>query len=309
MRVVVEKITPNRARELIGAAADQPQRHVSYTRVERFAHAIRAGQWMVTHQAIAIDKDGVVFDGQHRLHAIIKADMPVEATIAYDADPGTFAVIDTGAARNAGNTLTIAGYTNAGQTAAIVRLLVGYEAIVGTKDGVRVGSDTVTTLDILKILEGPRGDVIMHAVNESQSIAQTWGRLGVRTWLAVAIVLLRESGLDSGLQGEFLARLRDGAFLRPGSPILSFRRYVQSETGLHRVPSGSERNLVGVATFIKTLNDYLAGTHRTLTVFKPGIEPAPRIKIPSKVSELVDPATSAIKPETLPEDEFESVQV
>jgi len=39
-------------------------------RMERgFAEAMRRGEWMVTHQGIAFDTQGVLVDGQHRLAA------------------------------------------------------------------------------------------------------------------------------------------------------------------------------------------------------------------------------------------------
>jgi hypothetical protein len=59
----------------------------------------------VTHQDIAFDSNGVLVDGQHRLAAIIEADLPVEMTVFTDVEPDNFDVLDTGEKRNAADVL------------------------------------------------------------------------------------------------------------------------------------------------------------------------------------------------------------
>lgn len=41
--------------------------------VQDLAHAMRSGQWRATHESILVDVNGVVADGQHRLHAIVES--------------------------------------------------------------------------------------------------------------------------------------------------------------------------------------------------------------------------------------------
>jgi hypothetical protein len=48
--------------------------------VRDFAEAMRRGDWRLTHQGIAFDASGALVDGQHRLAAIVEADVPVEIT-------------------------------------------------------------------------------------------------------------------------------------------------------------------------------------------------------------------------------------
>src|SRR6185503_17546608 len=70
---------------------------------------MRRGEWMVTHQGIAFDTRGVLVDGQHRLAAIIEADVPVELTVFTDVGEGTFDVLDIGKRRSAADVLAIEG--------------------------------------------------------------------------------------------------------------------------------------------------------------------------------------------------------
>ena len=64
---------------------------------------------MVTHQGIAFDVNGVLVDGQHRLAAVIEADVPVELTVFTEVGEGTFDVLDTGKRRTAADVLAIEG--------------------------------------------------------------------------------------------------------------------------------------------------------------------------------------------------------
>ena len=86
MRSRVQTITPERASQLL--AANTTNRPVSKAVVRSFAQAMRRGEWMVTHQGIAFDTRGVLVDGQHRLAAIIEADVPVELTVFTEVGEG-----------------------------------------------------------------------------------------------------------------------------------------------------------------------------------------------------------------------------
>ena len=97
MRSRVQTITPSRAAGLL--AANTTNRPLSRAVVRSFAEAMRRGDWVVTHQGIAFDVNGVLVDGQHRLAAIIEADLPVAVTVFTDVGEGAFDVLDTGKRR------------------------------------------------------------------------------------------------------------------------------------------------------------------------------------------------------------------
>lgn len=76
------------------------QRKISWNRVERYANDMREGRWQVTHQGVAFAPDGTLLDGQHRLWAIIQAEVPVALYVVRNADPKTYSVLDQGAGRS-----------------------------------------------------------------------------------------------------------------------------------------------------------------------------------------------------------------
>src|SRR5262249_11991989 len=96
-------------------------RPLSARTVREFAQAMRRGEWRITHQGIAFDTSGALVDGQHRLAAIIEADVPVQITVFTEVPEGAFDVLDTGKRRNGADVLAIEGEKSAVMLAAMVR--------------------------------------------------------------------------------------------------------------------------------------------------------------------------------------------
>src|SRR5947199_10315040 len=86
VRSRVQTITPKKAAEYLGL--NTANRPLSNRTVREFAAAMRRGEWRVTHQGIAFDTTGALVDGQHRLAAIVEADLPVDVTVFTDVPEG-----------------------------------------------------------------------------------------------------------------------------------------------------------------------------------------------------------------------------
>src|SRR5438876_1801624 len=125
MRSRVQTITPKKAQEYL--EHNTTNRPLSQRTVRDFAQAMVRGEWRVTHQGIAFDTNGVLVDGQHRLAAIVEADVPVEMTVFTEVPVGAFDVLDTGKRRNAADVLAIEGEKSAVMLAAMVRTVWLYE--------------------------------------------------------------------------------------------------------------------------------------------------------------------------------------
>lgn len=259
MRVVSEVITPSRASEILAHSESQPQRVLADDRVGRFAHDIKAGQWMVTHQPIALDEDGVLIDGQHRLRAVIRADVPVEMSIAYDVERDTFKVIDTGAARNPGATLKLAGYSDTNVLAAAVRMYLSYRQLIGTKVDISSWSRAnLSVADILEYLETDEAETLPQTVNRASVISNAIGRYGTRSFFAAALHAIRMSGASPEVIAEFTEKVSYGSMLPVNSPILTFRRWLISETGFSSI-SNHHRSQTGFMATIRVFNGWMQG--------------------------------------------------
>jgi len=89
--------------------ANQRNRKLSDVYAERLARDIREGRWLLTHEGIAFDKNGVLLDGQHRLWAIVLANIPVQLYVWQGISTQALLTIGGGKARTVADILTLAG--------------------------------------------------------------------------------------------------------------------------------------------------------------------------------------------------------
>lgn len=281
MRFKVETITPDKARKLLDQndRLDRPRRTIRAARVQKLAHAITSGQWLTTHQGIAIGPDGTILDGNHRLLAIVAADQAVEVVVARDADPSWFPVLDAGAARTTGDSLKVAGFANTNILAATVRGWLAYSEIVGTTERFTTHHNRLTTADVIEFLDDPGNrDTAVAALTIAHRIGQGVGRFGVRSAVGISVLATRllKNEVGSSTATEFYLRFGDGISLDASSPILALRRWFISDTGYASV-SNELRRPVSVAVTLKALNAYALGQDRKVVAFRHGVEsyPAP----------------------------------
>ena len=105
-----ELITPDMARTYLERNARN--RPVTKNTVETYAQAMRQGKWRRTHQGIAFGADGNLYDGQHRLSAIVMANVPVNLLVTRGLPPEAREEIDTGRRRTANDNLAIVAGVN-----------------------------------------------------------------------------------------------------------------------------------------------------------------------------------------------------
>ncbi|KAF7277615.1 hypothetical protein GWI33_002970, partial [Rhynchophorus ferrugineus] len=75
----VETITPDLARQYL--AFNTHNRNVRSYRVKGYAADMRDGRWTLNGEAIKFSADGTLLDGQHRLQAVIEADVAVQMLV------------------------------------------------------------------------------------------------------------------------------------------------------------------------------------------------------------------------------------
>lgn len=118
-------MTPDLARQLL--TQNKRNRPLSTPHVVALAKKMKAGEWVLTHQGIAIDSDGVLQDGQHRLSAVIMANVTVPMMMMTGMPPENFDAIDVdGRPRSVADLLTIRRPTtkNGTRIAAMVRAAI-----------------------------------------------------------------------------------------------------------------------------------------------------------------------------------------
>lgn len=154
-----EVITPKRAQELIDTAENvtyttaegltTSNRKVSPQRVARYAEDMQEGFWQPTHQGLAIDTEGNLLDGQHRLAAVVQTGVPVTMMVCYGVPVETFWLMDGGYSRSAQSFLD-GPYGQ--QRSALTRTLMTIEKNGGWARKGGIGSGKYSTSMILHYL-------------------------------------------------------------------------------------------------------------------------------------------------------------
>ena len=75
MEARIELITPKIAEQYLAKNSNNYSRLYKAT-VDQYAYEMLNGEWIFNGEAIKFNKSGKLVDGQHRLSAIVKSDVP-----------------------------------------------------------------------------------------------------------------------------------------------------------------------------------------------------------------------------------------
>jgi hypothetical protein len=242
-------------------------RKLRETRVQFWADEINAGRWKLTHQGIALDTDGALLDGQHRLSGVVKAGSAVEMLVTVGADRDTYAVIDTGAVRNVADILRGAGVEQAAPSiGTMVRLLLIFDRRE-TGERRRYGND-----QLIAAAESAGADELADAYQTARRLRRgasiPYGPGGVLAYL------LRNRQPDSELAESYLDGLALGANLDGLDARLAVRRYFTvTRKGMHRKAADD------LAVLLKGWRFHANGRPAQMVTYRRG-EIMPRLFIP-----------------------------
>ncbi|MQA08992.1 MAG: hypothetical protein GEU98_10695 [Pseudonocardiaceae bacterium] len=269
MRSKTQKITPRTAQRWLDET-NTSNRPLSKSVLRSFAEAMQRGDWKVTHQGIAFDTNGVLVDGQHRLAAIVEADMPVEMTVFTDVPPDTFDVLDTGKRRNAADALAIEGEKYPHMLASMVRTVYLYE---NRSDAAWSGrSAAVTNHQVLETLDAHPAirDVITLGERISTATGMIKSAAGAASYLVERVN--KPGKLETWHDG-----IIDGVGLTRNDPRLTFRntmfRMARKEAGQVQRRHDTREH---VTLYLKAFNAWAAGESLPRLRYVPR-EPVPAV--------------------------------
>lgn len=96
--------------------------------VEELVRDARNQNFLFTGDPIQFDWNGVMINGQHRLHSIIRTGIPQQILVIRGLDPAVKKVIDTGSRRSAGDALHWSGIPDGSRVATVARVAMHREA-------------------------------------------------------------------------------------------------------------------------------------------------------------------------------------
>lgn len=217
-RADVLTITPDLAKEWLDRNVHN--RPIRKNKVVNYARDMQANNWALNGEAIKFAVDGVLLDGQHRLLAIVAANVPVQMLVVTGLANDTQTTMDSGVKRTTGDALGLEGEKNSQMLAAVLKKIWMWE-----QGDLKFSANyTPSTAECAALLaERPE---IHRSVEVAIQVRSTF-RAMPPSVTGTAHYVLSKVALDDAVW--FFARVGDGALSEPGHPILALRARVTNE--------------------------------------------------------------------------------
>lgn len=244
------------------AGAQRTNRPFSQDRAERYRDAMLRGEWKLTHQGIALDRDGLLVDGQHRLIGLVlaaeqKPGLTIRTQVTYDLEPEAFDAVDIGGKRTVADILGAHGEKTTAVLAAVARLVAFFDQ---RKTPSSWGRSTLTPDEALVIIRDQPEirDAAKWGTNGNIALPAAEG--------AARHLIMRECG-DAGRRfaRQFFEGYRTGAGLEIGTPALTLRNVVLNQAADRK---RKRHSLEQTALIIKAWNAEAAGKQQKVLAWR-----------------------------------------
>jgi hypothetical protein len=246
----VETITPAMAAAWLERNGfNRPLRN---THVEVLANDLRSGRWQLNGESIVFDDEEYLLDGQHRLWAIVEAEIAAPSVVVRGVKRSAFATIDTGMKRTGSDALSLMGVKNSTSVASAIRL-IHYVMRNAANDRIinKMSPPEVAALY-------PKYDGVDKAAAMVAGCAQVRAIMPPSPTVAVMYFALKA---DEERAVEFFDGIATGENLKMGDPRLAVRSFF-----LTRKHSVKPTAKIQLAILIKAWNAFVQG--RTIQYFK-----------------------------------------
>ena len=249
-------LTPELAEQLV--KRNVKNRDIKKTNYQTVLRAIRNGEWELNGEAIKIDKNGYILDGQHRIHAVIETGIAITTFLIEGLEPDTRVTMDSGKSRSIADFLKMDGEKEPFTLAAILR-----RVFILDHHGLRqatVASYPTTNKEVLAFFDENQW------IRELSSPAKKIGARAKLPGSLTGLLMVAFSRIDDEDSEFFFERLYDGANLPAGHPILALKEVLDRVHGL----KGTTTQTYLAALVIKAWNKYRAGESIKMLTYRPG---------------------------------------
>ncbi|MEU3282939.1 hypothetical protein [Streptomyces antibioticus] len=193
--------------------------------VSDYARDMAAGQWRLNGEAIKFAADGTLLDGQHRLMAVIEADVAIPLMVVTGLPNDTQETMDAGRKRTTADTFSLRGETNAAVLAAVLKKVWLWD-----QGDYKFGQNySPTTAECAALLqERPE---IYRSVEIAARVHQAFRYLP-KSVVGTAHHVLSRIDVDEAVW--FFCRVGDGADLPVSHPVLALRSRVMTDRAENR---------------------------------------------------------------------------
>lgn len=260
-----EVVTPELATKWLEGNTDN--RPISDTRVTRYATDMAAGQWLLTHQAIAFTDSGRILDGQHRLWAIIQAGTPVTLMVSRGCDPATFTVIDLNKTRSQSDALAIAGIAESYRLPGLLKIVRLYDE---HRNDLWDNRNSWISNEEAVAMAQKVGQPAIDAALVAREIRRVARAGPLPAYGAATYLIARESGITPEQQKTmFWEPYATGVGLGKGDPRLALKRTVDRN---YVGKAGSSPHITRpyLGSMLKAWNAFASGKDVQVLAFRSG---------------------------------------
>jgi len=249
-------LTPEKAKMLLKKQGRN--RNVSNPVISRLSAAIRQGEWKINNDAICIDTNGCMINGQHRCKAVVATGTEIPVLFAQGYDPNNIFVMDNAIkTRSAGDALTLNGVKYGNNIAGMLGVLKTYIEAVYIGTAVR---STMSPQAALVEYEKYKDEIntsvkFIDKRLKASGMRILKGSIGGFCHLAFSMV-------DKDCASNFMESLICGSLLSDDSPVLQMRnKLIRNKVTLAKI---SGRDIL--ALIIKSWNmEYGTRSAKNLT--------------------------------------------
>lgn len=256
-------ITPSIAKQFL--EGNVSNRMVNHHVVNQYSADMTKGQWKIdTGEVIKISKSNIILDGQHRLLAIVKSNVPIYFHVAFDVEDSVFDVLDTGKIRNTTDIFKINGIQ---KNTLLPSIIMQYNHILANKYYIMQGYDKNTSQNLLK------------QYHEAPEFWQNVGRISNNYYLSFAKILMPsmiggfyaffvKSNID--LADSFFSQLCTGSNITNNTILLLRNKLIQDKVSVKKM-----QKLTKIIFIIKTWNAFALNKELKNLRFDADIEQIP----------------------------------
>ena len=213
-KIEVERWTPKMAEAALGK--NEVNRNIRDAKVEQYSRDMKEGRWNFCTAPIVFGADGRLLDGQHRLHAQLKAGVPMEWIVVREVPEDAQTTIDTGIPRSLSDVLSFKGERNSQLLGATARIIRHVE-----KGTISRGRYTTSNEEVLDTLESHQDirhsvDIVIHRRLKSMTPIYP-SVLAAAHWL-----IMQVNGVEEA--DSFITRVMTLHGEQEGSPVLALAR-------------------------------------------------------------------------------------
>jgi hypothetical protein len=256
MKSEVITITPGIAKEWLLLNCNN--RPINSGTVTQYAKDMLSGNWQLNGETIKFSSEGKLLDGQHRLAAIVRAEVSIPMLVVRELSSDSFSTIDVGLRRSTAQILHMAGFKNTSALAAAARWVVILDK--GIKEGYKIAQSEIAQAIEQHPLLNHYSD--FHMGKKSKRILPS---------CCLAVFVLAGEKYERQKVDEFYSSVLSGEGLLQGDPAYVLREKFVTSTRSSRIDQE-----VAVGYTIKCVRAHVEGKRMQVLRFGKD-EPMPLI--------------------------------